>query len=354
MPGKIVHTNEVLTDIGQGYHVWRSAKQTREYLKRQIESTPATWRYFLQQTRASRLHTRVLSCRVSCVWNAAVEGKMRALEESLGPEFEYGLHEQEEGEEQASEAGPAKQQQQQPQQAAAPALVSSQQKKEEAGARPAGQPQPSKPSKPSKPRKKVSFADDEVKPFSHQEPPSQVREQHKPAAPEVKTAEEEEEEQGDVGFVPMNFMDIREYVDDDDNPISSEVIDLAKQFAESKERLKEIRAKATEESAKNTEKAEKLTNVLSQMEDRLTEEEESYKKFTGADPAHEDFIRELARTSAAAAAREQSDASVTDDLLDALESLERQEHEHNRQQERGTNCCGWSIVKAAQPFFTLL
>jgi prefoldin alpha subunit len=41
MPGKVVHTNEVLTDIGQGYHVWRSAKQTREYLKRQIESTPA-------------------------------------------------------------------------------------------------------------------------------------------------------------------------------------------------------------------------------------------------------------------------------------------------------------------------
>lgn len=42
MPGKIVHTNEVLTDIGQGYHVWRSAKQTREYLKRQIESTCGT------------------------------------------------------------------------------------------------------------------------------------------------------------------------------------------------------------------------------------------------------------------------------------------------------------------------
>lgn len=74
-------------------------------------------------------------------------------------------------------------------------------------------------------------------------------------------------------------MDIREYVDEQGNPLSSEVVDLAAQFAASKERLRELREKSADEPTENAERAAKLAEVLDHMDNQLTEEKARRARF---------------------------------------------------------------------------
>lgn len=181
MPGKIVHTNEVLTDIGQGYHVWRSAKQAQQYLQRQIDGTLT-----LNCVKCSCCFGCFILTRIGVVRPTAsvVDKNLQTLEEQLEPEIEYGLHEDE-----------------------APAAPATSEQPARAKQAEQSQVQP----------KRVSFADS---------PADAPRKQEQTVRPvKVKHAEEEL----DGAFMPMNFMDIREYVDDNGNPISSEVVDLAQE-----------------------------------------------------------------------------------------------------------------------------